>query len=207
MLKVDLEVHQLELHLQRKKVVETIAQRMLERVRSRTARGESAKGTPLPKPKDGGEPLKKTGSFLASFGYVLRTTKWDPKEFYAIIMPMGNREGWLQRKETRQAKMKAATAIGRAFAKLGGLSMKEIRAQEKAAKKAMKKTRSHVTQMALAKILSVAPKDLRSKKGGRRLYRVFEPRDSELSEATAIAQANLGAVLVTTGKTTRISSK
>lgn len=197
-----LEVHVAELRpviLNQPAVIREMAQLILSRVRARTERGESATGAPLPRPKDGGQPLRRTGSFLASFDVRERTH--SDGTISAVVRPMGprpeNEQAAIKRKKraarSRRFALMAAGSIGVALQKLAGT-------ERAPALGSLKRRRTVVDQGSLAAILSLRPQDDRGMKGGRGVYRVFVPRESEIADARRVAQELIHVDLRETGR-------
>ena len=174
-----------------KETVKAMADAVSRGVSENTRKGKDAHGRRLPKPKDGGKPLYRSGTFFHSIGPVLSKTrrsrkptkrKQKPPMFHVFATgarPLDeNVKAKKKRARIRSKEMKAAAVLGEAFGVMAtgrdlnptfkrkrrgaGMSVSRIR------------VRAADTNAALSGILSVAPKDKRSKNGKRGIYRVFE---------------------------------
>lgn len=213
---VEMPVLRLEI-LNRRALIDTMAERVAARVKARAAAGIGDTGQRLPAPKDGGKSYNRTGELVASIGHVMRQLRSG--EPYAIVQPIGDRGAHVERK----AQIAAARAIGRALQRAAGVDSravdKEMRDQLAAARalgrglarigrlagerKWKRAARRVTTQMSLARVLSVAPRDPRGVSGGRGVYRVFTPKQIEVGEMRAIVERDAQVELVQTGTTTR----
>ena len=181
-------------------VIREMARIILDRVRARTERGESATGAALPKPKDGGQPLRRTGSFLDSFG--IRERTYPDGTISAVVRPMGPRpqeeHAGIKRKRlavrSRRLALMAAGAIGVALQKVAGT---HAQAPPLAS---IRRRRTVVDQGSLAAILSLGPRDERGQKGDRGVYLVFVPKETERADARRAAQELIQLELQQTGR-------
>lgn len=147
-------------------------------ITSRALRGIGATGA-LPRPKDGGKPLQRTGTLLGS----IRTVQSRRNKARQVVTATGKRPD----KENVAAKKKRARAKTKQFrdATKSQFAKQRPRLAEKMSRREMYKLlklkglrfRTADTNAALAGILSSAPKDKRAKEGGRKLYRVLEATD------------------------------
>lgn len=169
-------------------VVEEVAAMISKRIQDRTQRGESAFGGPLPRGKQDHPPLQDTGSFVASFGYRMGryAGAFHEGEPYAIVRPMGPRPD----DEQKGIKTKKRAAFRRArvlrAAEAIGNTLQRIVGSTAAPSARIRAKRTVIDQGSLAAILSVEPKDPRALAGQRAVYRVFQARETELTEARAI---------------------
>jgi hypothetical protein len=193
MFKVDVEVKKLELGVRNEReVVEAMTERMLARVRERTQRGTGVDGAQLPRPKDGGQPLQRSGQLRASIGATVRETRSGV--FVGHVKPLGPRTDVGNRAasaKVRTQMMRAAAVIG-AFGQISATgSTPGRKAKGPGIKLARVRVRTADTNAALAGILSVPPKDLRGINGDRGTYRVFVASTREHAELAQLAQRTL----------------
>lgn len=160
-------------------------------------RGKDAYGRPMPPPKDGGtnanksdKPMIRSGMFVKSIAPMKRKSRSKAsanpskrKPVKWIVKAVGKRTEdknlALRKRRAREKtkQLRAAAVLGEAFGALAtgrgvqkGFSLEKRR---KGIKLGRIKVRTADTNSALAGILSVRPRDERSKKGGRHLYRVL----------------------------------
>ena len=174
-----------------RKTVEGMAEAVRKGVKRGTRAGVDAHGRRLPPPKDGGKAYNRTGTLLAGIRAVESKRRVKPRpsgkrapvrfSVYSVGPRPKNEDvkGKKKRARTKQKQMRAAAIIGEAFGTLAtgrdlsaGMTLKK---RGKGIRVSRIRVRAAATNQAVAAILSTPPKDLRSRNGNRRLYRVFEP--------------------------------
>lgn len=163
-------------------------------VKRSTLAGFDAHGRRLPKPKDGGRALQRSGVFVRSIKMLKskraravkspHTGKIAIPKYHVFADGVRDKKNLaklrrLAREKTKQAR--AAAVLGEAFGALAtgrGVSSDFTRSKRGAGIK-LGKIRFRVVNKnsQIAAILSVKPKDKRAKNGNRGIYRVFEASD------------------------------
>lgn len=161
-------------------VIEQMAVAEVEAVKRRTLAGQGASG-PLPRPKDGGSPLNRTGQLLASIAYEMREARGNGLPS-AVVRPMGDRVDKADRSKARRARAKrlkrAGVIVRPATGRRRGGQARGGRNQD------------------VASVLAYAPKDKRAAGGRRGIYDVFHAAPGEIENLTGIAIAGLKVALV-----------
>ena len=184
--------------------VAAMASAIAAEVKSRAARGVGAQGN-LPKPKDGGRPLWRTGTLIRSIEAL--PSARDPTRW--AVRATGDRPTE-ERGATKVAGAKARTKALRAE-RVGAfiaanptralaLGKRELRKELKLGKV---RVRAADTNAALAGILSVPPRDKRAKAGGRKPARVLEANDDYRQLGARVAAAIIQPRLVAIGPARR----
>lgn len=181
-----------------RETVEAMTRDVVAQVRDRTRRGQGADKA-LPAPKDGGQPLRRTGSLQASIGYVMRTARGTGAPV-GVVRALGPRPK-VERADIQRKRAAAArrTAEGRAaFAEValgaGGAARSHYERQAR-----RYRVRTAVDQASLAAILSTPPRDLRARNGGRAIYIVFRAREDEVRRARDVANRTVRVSLTSAG--------
>jgi len=187
-----------------RQVVEAMTKAVKTNVLSRLSRGQGSRG-PLPEPKDGGKPLVRSGSLIRSIDAVLRDG--SSGRVGGIVTPLGNHEEKAARHQRREEKKAAASALGLALVGLSGGDVKATKKQQALELRAARavarglravgripgqrapQVRKVIRNAAIAAVLSVPPKDARSRAGGRGVYRVFEATAEDQRDAVRMAES------------------
>lgn len=181
-------------------VLDEIGAKQAESLVTRAEQGLGARG-PLPRTKDG-PPMRRTGTLLSSVRHV---TREDPRagRSYVIVRAHGDRpeeeRGAEKRRRAavRQRERRAALAVALTLGALGGQAIpaQYRRARPDARGNVLRlgrvRVRAGETNAAVAAILSVRPRDLRSSNGGRGTYVVFAPSPVYEEIAQSIARERL----------------
>lgn len=160
------------------------------------ARGQGARGS-LPRPKDGGRALYRTGTLANSIGVVLRQKGRQrtigplrSEAAYAwssVVRALGDRppeENSAKKlksaaRNTKRLRAEKIAELTEEHAKGNVIESRWLRKVPTKKGQIFRvgkiRRRAAVTNAALAAVLSQPPRDLRSKNGGRKEYRVFEP--------------------------------
>jgi hypothetical protein len=173
------------------------------------ASGRGSRGA-LPRPKDGGRALYRTGTLANSIGVVLRQ-----KARQRTIGPMRNESAYAwssivralgdrppEENTARKVKSAARNTKRLRAEKIAELTEKHARGDVIESRWLRKvptkkgqifkvgkiRRRAAITNAGLAAVLSQPPRDLRSKNGGRKEYRVFEPNLARQRAALAAAK-------------------
>lgn len=176
------------------------------------AAGRGARGA-LPRPKDGGRPMFRTGLLAKSINVVMRQRGRrrgfigpmrddSAYEWSAAVYATGDRPDAKQRRanDRRNTKERRQRATEEALADLAaGRSSPFLRRVPTKSGNIFKlgrvRSRSGHTNAAVAAILSQPPKDLRAKNGDRAQYRVFEPTQQQKVAAARVAQKVMRPIL------------
>ncbi len=153
-------------------------------ISARMKAGNGALGA-LPRPKDGGNALDRTGQLQNSIGFVMKSTarKDGSVSHWAIVRALGDRSDRATRDanaKARQKKLRAAFVIGETMAQI-------TTGKVSTARRGLKgrltgghlRSRSAGTNGALVAILSNPPRDQRSINGGRKVYVIFATNDAD----------------------------
>ena len=177
-----------------KETVRAMAVAVSKDVKKSTRAGRDAHGRMLPRPKDGGRALIRSGRFFRSImaspaksrnKKPAASGKKRPPRY--VVFAQGARDdvkdvlGKKRRARERTKQMRAAAVLGEAFGAMAtgrGISS-DFKRNKKKAGISLGRMRVHVvsTNAHLAGVLSVPPKDRRGKNGRRGVYRVFEASD------------------------------
>lgn len=176
------------------------------------AAGRGAKG-PLPRPKDGGRAMFRTGLLARSINVVMRQRgrrrgfigpmRDDAAyEWSAAVYSTGDRPDAKQRRanDRRNTKERRQRVADEALADLAaGHSSPWLRRVPTKSGNILKlgrvRSRSGHTNAAVAAILSQPPKDVRAKNGDRAQYRIFEPTQRQREAAAQVARRIMRPVL------------
>ena len=168
-------------------VVHRMTSAVADAVRERTARGEGSRG-PLPPPKDGGRALQRTGSLLASIGFLVQERSGRVRGLVRALGPRPVAErAQIKRKKAaaaRRTRSLRAAARARGVVRVGSIRLRTV-----------------VDQGSLVAILSRAPRDKRARNGGRAIYAVFEATDRDVAAANRAAVGSVKLELPSTGTT------
>lgn len=202
MIKVEVKVPKLAVVYENEdEALERMAQAVAGDVRARLATGQGARG-PLPSPKDGGEPLNRTGQLAASIDATRsrRRGEW-------IVRATGDRgteEARAEAKRRASARQRARRAE-RLSAFLDAnpstaftTSRRELRSMLGLGKI---RVRAVTTNASVLAVLAAAPKDLRARNGDRAQYAVLEPTPRYSAVAKEAGERVLRTVVVQTGQT------
>lgn len=175
----------------------------------RLAFGQGSRGA-LPRPKEGGQPYSRTGTLVRSIavGVNSRQRRDGEQVWQSVVRAWGDRpanenvEKKVKAARAAQRQRRAELAVALTLSSLGGNTVDAFYLRKKPTKSGQifktgsVRVRTADSNAALAGILSVPPKDARSKKGNRGVYRVFEPSPEYVRVAYLTGVRRIQAALV-----------
>ncbi len=159
-----------------------MASAVADDAQSRARRGAGAHGA-LPRPKDGGKPINRTGQLIAGIGAT--PSKRDPTRW--VVWATGQRgsddDAKQKKSRARAEQRRRRKARVAAFSASGAGFHMTKRERRRAAGVGKIRVRAVTTNAALLAVLANKPKDKRASAGNRAQYRVLErtPRTDQLA--------------------------
>lgn len=177
MIKVEVRVPQFTVETNEDETLAAMAQAVAGDVRARLAAGQGSRGA-LPSPKDGGEPLNRTGELAAS----IRGTRSRQRNEW-IVRAVGSRGTAEERSELRRkaAERQESRRNAKLEAFLGANPSTSFTAQSRKLRTMLGiskiRSRAVTTNAGLLAVLAAPPKDVRARNGDRGRYAVLEPTE------------------------------
>ena len=177
-------------------VVDSMAKRLALMVKMRTISGRGADGTSWSPPKDdpSQRPLNRTGELISSITHKKPRQAKKSKAWSSSVQSKPGKRKDASKTASKRAKAataKAREAATQAFQASGTLARgAKLTKEGKLSLRGVKRHRVR-TSGNLAAILSVPPQDKKGKKGGRKVYRIYEVSGTELQACFGIAKTKI----------------